>query len=116
MPPPDDQSALLDIRHYCQEILQTLANLPELEGQLPKSVVDSAIERWLTVIGEAVKRLSWDRDRHPEVPWKGWAGLRDVLVHAYDEVDDDQLRRITGEDVHNLWTAVERFLLDFSES
>jgi uncharacterized protein with HEPN domain len=47
-----------------------------------------ALLRCLEVMGEATKRLSADcRASHPEIPWRAMAGLRDVLIHAYDRVD-----------------------------
>ncbi len=42
----------------------------------------------LTVIGEAVKRLSSEfRLANAEIPWSDIAGMRDHLIHAYDLVD-----------------------------
>ena len=117
MPPPDDHSALLDIQHYCQQILSTLDRPLDAGEQIPTLVLDAAIERWLTVVGEAVKRLSMElREAHPEVPWKGWAGLRDILIHAYDEVSVAELRRITEVDVAALLAAVEALLTGYSEA
>lgn len=54
-----------------------------------------AVIRRLTIVGEATKRLSIEfRDAHPDVPWKEMAGLRDVVVHDYDEVDLDRLKPV----------------------
>lgn len=48
---------------------------------------DSIIRR-LEIIGEAVKNLSTSfRTKHPEVPWKKMAGMRDMLIHEYFDVD-----------------------------
>jgi uncharacterized protein with HEPN domain len=45
-----------------------------------------AVIRRLTIIGEATKRLSAGlRNRHPEIPWQQMAGMRDVIVHEYDD-------------------------------
>lgn len=43
----------------------------------------SAVLYQLTVIGEAVKRLSKDyRAKYPEIPWTLIAGMRDNLIHG----------------------------------
>jgi uncharacterized protein with HEPN domain len=47
----------------------------------------SAVLYEIVVIGEAVKRLSPEfRANHLEVPWKQSAGMRDRVVHSFDEV------------------------------
>lgn len=39
-------------------------------------------------IGEAVKNLSEElRQRHPSIPWKSIAGMRDILTHQYFGID-----------------------------
>jgi uncharacterized protein with HEPN domain len=43
-------------------------------------------------MGEATKRLSTSlRDAHPEIPWRKMAGMRDLLIHVYDEIELDQV-------------------------
>jgi uncharacterized protein with HEPN domain len=50
--------------------------------------LQDALLRCLEVMGEATKRLSADfRASYPQIPWRAMAGLRDVLIHAYDRVD-----------------------------
>jgi uncharacterized protein with HEPN domain len=47
-----------------------------------------AVVRALEVIGEAAKQVTAEiRDRHPDVPWKQMAGMRDRLIHGYFGVD-----------------------------
>ena len=54
----------------------------------------------IAVIGAAVKRVSsTTRSKHPEVLWKDIAGLRDSLIHGYDEVDLNELWKTSTEDV-----------------
>jgi uncharacterized protein with HEPN domain len=49
----------------------------------------------VTIIGEATKRLSREfRESHPHIPWKDMTGLRDVVVHDYDEIDLDRLKPV----------------------
>jgi len=54
-----------------------------------------AVIRRLTIIGEATKRLSLEfRAQHPEIPWKQMAGLRDVIVHEYDDIQLGIIRQV----------------------
>ncbi|MHB8743849.1 MAG: HepT-like ribonuclease domain-containing protein [Sulfuricaulis sp.] len=53
--------------------------------------------------GEAVKRLTENfRNTHPEIPWKHVAGMRDVLIHQYDDVDLEEVWRTIQIEVPKL--------------
>lgn len=70
------------------------------EAFFRESIVQDAVIRNLEVIGEAVKNLSAEmRSRHPEIPWAGIAGMRDVLIHVY-----------FGVRLETVWNAVEHRL------
>ncbi len=44
----------------------------------------------LQVIGEAVKNIPTDlRDRSPEIEWRKMAGLRDILIRTYFQIDHE---------------------------
>jgi uncharacterized protein with HEPN domain len=70
----------------------------------------SAVLYQLTVIGEAVKRLSKEfRTNYPEIPWTLIAGMRDNLIHGYDLIDWDEVWKTSTVDVPELLAKVESY-------
>ncbi len=68
----------------------------------------SAVLYQLTVVGEAVKRLSKDfRAQHSEIPWGLMAGMRDNLIHGYDLVDWDEVWKTATTDVPDLLSKLK---------
>jgi len=60
----------------------------------------SAVLHQIMVIGEAVKRLSDAfRGAHPNVPWRRIAGMRDHLIHGYNNVDLNEVWKAVDSDV-----------------
>lgn len=50
--------------------------------------IQDAIIRRLEIIGEAVKNLpATFKHNHSEIPWKQMAGMRDILIHEYFDID-----------------------------
>ena len=46
-----------------------------------------AVIRALEIIGEATRRTSAETlGRYPQIPWPRIVGLRNLLIHNYDEV------------------------------
>ncbi len=81
-----DASYLLDIAKFAQTILQLTENMSEVEFQNDQRT-QLAVLYEIMIIGEVVKRLSPEfREQHPSIEWKKIAGMRDRLVHDYDQV------------------------------
>jgi uncharacterized protein with HEPN domain len=69
----------------------------------------SAVLHQLTMLGEAVRRVSQDfHETHASVPWQEIAGLRNRIVHEYDEIDIDRVWEVIRRDLPPLIAALER--------
>lgn len=102
-----DDASLLDIVIACRYIIRFAADVDTFTFFEDKKT-QFAILQQLTVIGEAVKRISAEfRDQHPEIPWRNIAGLRDNLVHEYDHIDLDTIWDVATQRIPVLLSQIE---------
>ena len=74
-------------------------------------LLNLALVRLLEIVGEAANRVpKKECIRYPGIPWPEIIGLRNRLVHGYDEVDFDILWEIIIRDLPPLIEAVETIL------
>ena len=70
-----------------------------------------SLVRLMEVVGEAAARVSPEgRQHHPAIPWPEVAGLRNRLIHGYDQVDFDILWDIVRDDLPPLIAELRRAL------
>lgn len=99
MPKRDDSITVLDVIRAGETAVSFVAGM-DLARFVSDEKTQSAVIYQLMVMGEAVKRLSEAfRDAHPAVPFKEIAGMRDVLIHWYDEVKLDLVYKTVTVDV-----------------
>jgi uncharacterized protein with HEPN domain len=73
------------------------------EEFLENELVQAAVIREIEIVGEAAKRLPVDfRNKHPDMPWRKMAGMRDKLVHDYMGVDIDAVWDTVDRDIPQL--------------
>ena len=83
-----DNASLIDVAQAAQLALAFAVDLPDVEPLEADLRTQSAILHQMLIMGEAVKRLSPEfRATHANIPWRRIAGMRDVLIHSYDDVD-----------------------------
>ncbi|MCU7242916.1 MAG: DUF86 domain-containing protein [Microcystis aeruginosa Ma_QC_Ca_00000000_S207] len=107
---PRDQESLIDIVNAIRRILRYTDGISQSELEINDEKL-SAILYQITIIGEATKRLSVIfRQQHPEIPWREMAGMRDVIVHKYDQLDLDVVWDIVENKLTELLKAIAPLL------
>jgi uncharacterized protein with HEPN domain len=74
-------------------------------------MLNLALVRLLEIVGEAAARVSQPgREGLPNIPWPAIVGLRNRLIHGYDEVDFDILWDIIQVDLPPLIAELQSAL------
>jgi uncharacterized protein with HEPN domain len=70
-----------------------------------------SLVRLLEIVGEAASRVpASDRATYSSIPWVQIVGLRNRLIHGYDNVDFDILWQIVTQDLPPLIAELEKLL------
>lgn len=93
----DDTVFLRHIRDAINKIQEYTRGM-DYEDFRASSLVQDGVIRQLEIMGEAAKNLSQEtREKHPYIPWKDMAGMRDKLIHQY-----------FGVDIAGIWDTAEQ--------
>jgi uncharacterized protein with HEPN domain len=106
-----------DVRITLRQMRDHAAEAVELVRKAKRSDLDSdrklnlALVRLLEIVGEAANRVPVrERSNHPLIPWVQIIGVRNRLIHAYDNFDLDIVWKIVAEDLPNLVDEVDNIL------
>lgn len=87
-----------------------------LDDYMADELLRMGIERALEIVGEAANRLSPDfQAAHTEIDWRNIVGLRNIIVHQYDELDYENIRKIVTTQAPTLLEQVEPLLSPLPE-
>jgi uncharacterized protein with HEPN domain len=65
--------------------------------------------RRLEIIGEAARRISEETQAaHPDLPWSDMVGMRNIMIHEYDDVDLVIVWETVNNDLPPLIDALEK--------
>ncbi len=78
--------------------------------------VQDKVMRRLEIIAEAAKRLPEEiRSQQNDIPWKGIIGLRNIIVHNYDNVNLQEVWQIVKHDLPETKKQVELLKSDLKK-
>ena len=108
---------------FLWDMLQAIAKIQEftrnlsLEDYLKSALLQSAVERQLEILGEAAGRLSSDfRSAHSDINWRGIIGLRNILIHRYDDIQQQVVWEVVVSNLTPLQTQLEKCLPPIPEN
>jgi uncharacterized protein with HEPN domain len=102
---------LTDIREAARDLIGIVGAMDDAAFHaLPNAdrIAYRALKNALSELGETVKTLPREvTNRHPDVDWRGFAGLRDIVAHGYFGLGQDLLWPIVRDGVPRLLASVE---------
>lgn len=74
-------------------------------------MLELSLIRLIAVVGEAATRVTDEgQAKYPSIPWRQVVGMRNRLIHGYDQVDLHILWDTIEEDLPPLITELEKIL------
>jgi uncharacterized protein with HEPN domain len=99
---------LSDMLGFVQE-LRDITATRTLEAFTSDRILCLATEKLFINLGEAAQRVpETERAGMTRVPWRQIIGLRNILAHGYERIDQETLYRTASTEL----AAVERELMD----
>jgi len=73
-----------------------------------------AVTRDLEIVGEATRRLPVSfREQYPNIPWQDMAGMRDRIIHGYDNVNLRIVWDVVARDIPDVKPQIQEILKDY---
>jgi uncharacterized protein with HEPN domain len=109
---PRDDASLTDMHQAANRALELCRGTNEASFANDWRI-HSLVVHQLIILGEAAKRISIEfRRAHPEIDWRGVAGVRDKLIHGYDQIDLSRVWKVAQVEVPELLSRLDPLLPD----
>lgn len=108
---PDVRKFLWDADHACELALRFTEGRT-LEDYRSDELLRSAVERQLVTLGEALNQLAriWPESMQRIPDLRAIVGFRNVLVHGYSVIDDEEVWRVLLVEVPRLRQQLQALL------
>lgn len=74
-------------------------------------VLRLALQKTIEIIGEAAAKVTQEtRDQYPQLSWRKMIAMRNILIHAYFDVDPNEVWNAVIEDIPPLIAQLEAIL------
>jgi uncharacterized protein with HEPN domain len=91
-----------DIAEYSALIQDYTENI-SFEQFINDSKTCNAVIRCIEVIGEATKNIPDElKVKYTSIPWKNIAGMRDIAIHDYSDLDYEEVWQVAKKDIPDL--------------
>jgi uncharacterized protein with HEPN domain len=108
MPSSDRDYASLWDMVQAIKLIQEFVTPLTYEEYLASRRDQMAVERGLEILGEAARRVSESfQQAHPEIDWRNTIGLRNVIAHRYEQVQQDRIWAIANVELTRLLAQLE---------
>lgn len=103
-------------RAYAEHVLECIQRVredsaPGKEAVFASRTRQDAILRNLQILCESTQRIDErHKSEHPTINWSAIAGMRNVLVHHYFEIDFETVWQIVERDLLPLESAMQAIL------
>lgn len=106
----DDEVRLRHMLDHAQEALSMVRGKKRQDlGQ--NRILELALVRLIEIIGEAAARVTPEgQEKYSSIPWPQIIGMRNRLIHGYNQVDLDVLWDTIEFDLPPLITKLEQIL------
>ncbi len=99
-----------DMLNYAKDAVSFTENITYEEFTNDKKTTFAAV-RAVEVIGEASNRVSEEnKQKYPNIPWIEMRGVRNRIIHNYDDIDLEILWKIIKNDLPALICKLEEII------
>jgi len=102
---------LADMLGFVRELRSIVADRT-LQSYTSERVLNLAVDRLFINLGDAAQRVAEaERSSMSDVPWRQIIGLRKLLAHGYERVDQETLHRTVRTELAAVEQAIDAPLL-----